>query len=144
MSTEVTQQPANSAELADLIESLTVFDWVDGADGYEKSADAMWQAALAAFEYVARKVGATGFQASWSALRFYGEAMNVRGPFMVVKIEDALYPQYDLPGRLAAYIEENRGWLREQAVEKLAGIERDSLVHPNVEAHWRRLAEAAS
>ena len=45
MSTEVTARPENSAELADLIESLTVFDYVEGGEGYGKSADAMWQAA---------------------------------------------------------------------------------------------------
>ena len=138
MSTEVTARPENSAELADLIESLTVFDYVEGGEGYGKSADAMWQAALAAFNYVARRVGATGFQASWSALKFYGEAMHVKGPFMVLKIEDALYPQYDLPRRVTEFIEEQRPWLREQAQAKLA--EPHDHAVESVVAHWRKLA----
>lgn len=138
MSIEVNEKPQNAAELADLIESLTVFDYVDGGEGYEKSADAMWRAALAAFNYVADKVGATGFQASWSALRFYGEAMHVKGPFMVTKIEDALYPQYDLVRRVTDYIDEQADWLKEQAVERLQGDL--SHVHPDVLAHWRALA----
>lgn len=153
-SVEVTDRPENAAQLADLIESLTVFDYVDGGEGYEKSADAIWEAALAAFNYVARKVGATGFQASWAALKFYSEAMRVDGPFMVVKVEDALYPQYDVPGRVARFVEEQGPWLAEQAAEKLAefearptvtytdddGNERThETVHPNVVAHWRRL-----
>jgi hypothetical protein len=154
-SVEVTDRPENAAELADLIESLTVFDHDGGGDGYEKSADAMWQAAVAAFNYTARKVGATGFQASWAALRFYGVAMHVDGPFMIVQVHDALYPQYDVPGKVAGFLEEQRGWLAEQAREKLAKYEaRPTLtytdddgqehtaptVHPNVVAHWRRLA----
>lgn len=140
MSTEVTNRPENSAELADLIESLTVFDYVEGGEGYEKSADAMWQAAVAAFNYVARRVGATGFQASWAALRFYSEAMGVDGPFMVVRFEDALYPQYDVVGRVRDSLAEQRDWLRDEAVKKLAAMEKDSIVHPDVEAHWRKLA----
>jgi hypothetical protein len=147
VSTEVTDRPENSAELADLIESLTVFDHDGSESGYEQSADAMWKAALAAFEYVARRVGATGFQASWSALRFYGEAMHVDGPYMVVQLNDALYPQYDVTARVPKFIEENRGWLREQAQAKLAEYDgrtecERTFVHPDVAAHWRKLAEA--
>lgn len=157
-STEVTRRPENSAQLADLIESLTVFDYVDGGEGCEKSADAMWEAAVAAFDYVARKVGATGFQASWAALRFYGEAMHLDGPFMVVQVKDALFPQYDVLGSVARFLEEQRPWLAEQAVAKLAefearptttytddeGVERQrDTVHPNVVAHRRLLAASA-
>lgn len=109
-----------------------------GAAGYEASADAMWKAALAVFNFAASEVGATGFQASWAALRFYGEAMSIKGPFLVMKLEDALFPQYDLPGRLAAYLKEHREWLRQQAKEKLAGDL--SYVHPDVLAHWQKLA----
>lgn len=144
-SIEVTDRPENSAQLADLIESITVFDHDGGEDGYQQSADAMWKAALAAFEYVARRVGATGFQASWSALRFYGEAMSIDGPFMVVQAHDALYPQYDLQDRLSQWLVELRPWLAEQAAAKLerheatGGIAVDSVVD-----HWRKLAEGAS
>lgn len=143
-SVEVTDRPENAAQLADLIESLTVFDHDGGAGGYEQSADAMWKAALASFDYVARRVGATGFQASWSALRFYGEAMNVQGPFIVLKVEDALYPQYDLPKRLDDYLAEQVPWLAEQASAKLAELEaapeRERFVSPRVLEHWRKLA----
>lgn len=157
-SIEVTDRPENPAQLADLIESLTVFDYVDGGEGYEKSADAMWKAAVAAFDYTARKVGASGFQASWAALRFYGEVMHVDGPFMVLQLHDALFPQYDLPGRVAGFLEEQRPWLAEQAAAKLAeyeanptytytddaGAEQTSeRVHPKVVAHWRQLVASA-
>jgi len=154
MSVEVTENPQNSTELADLIHSLTVFDYVEGGDGYEKSADAMWKTALAAFNYTARIVGATGFQASWAALRFYGEAMGVKGPFMVLQLDDALFPQYDLPGRVADFIQGNRDWLRDEATKRLAKYEAEpTITYTNddgeevtrptaaarVVAHWRKL-----
>ena len=139
------QRPETAAQLADLIESLTVFDYADGGEGYERSADALWRAALAAFEYVARQLGVTGWQASWAALRFYREAMHVDGPFIVIRAHDALYPQYDLPERLAAFLAKQQPWLAEQAAEKLAEFETrqgaDQTVAPAVLAHWRMLAK---
>jgi hypothetical protein len=136
-SVDATDRPENAAELADYIESLTVFS-EGGEGGYQQSADAMWKAALAAFNYTARRVGATGFQGSWAALRFYGEAMHVDGPFMVVQLHDALYPQYDIPARVQGFIDESRDWLRGEAVKKLAG-DRDHAA-PQVVAHWQELA----
>lgn len=152
MSTEVTQEPTTPAELADLINSFVAL-----ADDYDSAADAMWRAALAAFDYAARGVGATGFQASWAALRFYREAEHVDSPFLVMRLEDALYPQYDLLGRLAGFLEENRDWLREQATKKLAEYEaRPTFAYtdadgnevtaptaaPSVVEHWRKLVES--
>lgn len=138
-SIEVTDRPENAAQLADMIESLTVFDYADDGDGYQKSADALWKAAQAAFDYAAHRVGATGFQASWSALRFYGEVMMIKGPFIILKAEDALFPQYDLPQRVEKFLAENRGWLRERAIEKLEG--NLDFVADRVADHWRQLAE---
>lgn len=150
MSTEVAREPTTPAELADVINSFVAL-----ADDYDSVADAMWRAALAAFDYAARGVGATGFQASWAALRFYREAERIDGPFLVVRLHDALFPQQDLPGRLAGFIEENRDWLREQATKKLAKYETqpsstytdangNEVTTPTAAAfvveHWRKLA----
>lgn len=152
-----TETPATATELANRIYDLTAVNWEDTGDGYNQSAGAMWKAALMAFNYVAREVGATGFQASWAALRFYGEAMSVDGPFTIMQVHDALYPQYDLPGRLQRFLDEQAGWLAEQAAEKLAEYEAKPTltytdddgneitaptVHPHVVEHWRRLAGA--
>lgn len=109
------------------------------ADSYDTAADTMWESALAAFNFAAREVGATGFQASWAALKFYGEAMNIKGPFLMLKTEDALYPQYDLPGRLQAHLDEQHDWLRDEARKKLASPSSRSAA-PAVVEHWRKLA----
>lgn len=119
----------------------------------------MWKAAVAAFNYAASRVGASGFQASWAALRFYGEVMHIDGPYTIIQLHDALYPQYDLPGRVQGFIAEQAPWLAEQATAKLADydarptvtytdddgneVTRPS-VHPDVVAHWRKLAAAGA
>lgn len=153
------------AKLNELIEQLrdaVTFDFtVDDpgmSDGYRRSADAMWKAALAAFNWAASEVGASGFQASWAALRFYGEAMHVTGPFMILKAEDAIYPQYDLPRQVNEWLDEQRGWLAEEAKKHLDNYEAEPTytttnedgttetvlaAHPRVVAHWRKLVAAA-
>ena len=147
-------EPRTLTELSDYIQSLVAFE-EDGGSGYEKSADAMWKAAAAAFNLVAREVGATGFQASWAALKFYGEVMHVECPFMIVRLEDALFPQYDIPGRVRGWMDESGEWVREKAAEKLAAYEADPVhdwtddegvehhtptASPHVVEHWRALA----
>lgn len=133
-------EPKGITELVKKLRAAVTFDYTTGTDGYQQSADAMWKAALEAFNWAADVVGATGFQASWAALRFYGEAMHVDGPFAISKLSDALYPQYDLPGRIAEFIAENREWLATKAKKKLVEHASDEYVHPNVRAHWERLA----
>jgi hypothetical protein len=134
--------PKTAEELADQIHALTNIDAV-GGDGYSQSADALWKAALLAFNYAADKVGATGFQAGYSALKFYGEALHIDGPFGVVMADHALYPQYDEVAKVRDWIgDEWRPWLIEQATKRLA--ENYGLVHPNVLARWRVLASEAT
>lgn len=156
MSIHPDTKPMTPEELAERIRDLTTFDHDGGEDGYSTAADAMWKVALVAFNYAADQVGPTGFQASWAALKFYGEALSIEGPFMVVQVHDALYPQYDVLGRVARFLGEQQEWLAEQAAEKLAQYEAKPTltytdddgnevtapnVHPDVVAHWRRLCE---
>jgi hypothetical protein len=133
--------PKTVEELAELIDSFTKCTTSNPEDGYQQSADAMWKAAVAAFNFAASEVGATGFQASWAALQFYKEAMHVKGPFMIVKVDDALYPQYDLSGRVENFVGEHREYLREKARDLLeeAEAQEDKYVHPEVLAHWKKL-----
>jgi len=130
--------PQTAEELAAQIQAL-----VDADHDYNTSADAMWKAALLAFNYAADKVGATGFQAGFAALTFYGEAMGIKGPFGIVEGEHALYPQYDEVAKVRGWIEEKwRPWLIEEAQKKLA--EDYGHASTRVVAHWRALAEVAS
>lgn len=62
---------------------------------YESCAETMKEVTRNAFDTVAGGLGVTGFQASWAAGRFYAEAMDIKSPFMIVKADDWLYPQYD-------------------------------------------------
>lgn len=110
--------------------------------GYEQSANALWQAALAAFNYVAREAGVSGFQASWAALTFYGKALHIEGPFGVVRGEEALYPQYDLPAKVESWIEEDwADWLKEEAQKRLDDEIYAVHAAPAVREHWEKLAD---
>lgn len=107
-------------------------------DGYGKCVEVMWRAAYLAIETVARELQVTGYQHSIATLMAIGQMRNIKGPFTLVDLHDALYPQYDLPGRVAAYIDEQREWLAAEASKLLAaGTDH---VHPDVVAHWRKLA----
>ena len=149
MSEEEVPRLSTSKALAEYIESLVEgIQWGEPEDhpgsalslGYEQSANALWKAALAAFEYVAAKAGVSGFQASWAALHFYGKAMGIDGPFGVVRAHDALYPQYDVPAKVQGWLDEDWAeWLRDQAREMLKYHDGAAT---EVRAHWERLANS--
>jgi hypothetical protein len=124
--------PLTEAQLAEYIESL-----VSKTHDYGTCVYAMSMAAEAAFNYVAGKLGVTGFQASCADLDFVRRVRNLNGPFILLKGEDALYPQYDLPKKLQEAMESWKPWLAEQADKNLAD---KGPVHPEVVAHWRKLA----
>jgi hypothetical protein len=107
---------------------------------YGTSAAAASVAALAAFNFVCKKLGLTGFQAGFAALDFYGRAMSIDGGFIVLKLQDMLYPQYDLPQKLHEYMTEESTiqWLADEARKKLANV--DPFTHPDVLKHWEHLA----
>lgn len=126
--------PKTEAELAEYIESL-----VDREHEYGTCVYAMSLAATAAFQYVASRLGVTGFQASCADLDVIRRTRTINGPFMLIKGEDALYPQYDLRGDLDRALFEWQPWLAEQAKEKIAKSNGES--HPRVLAHWESLAK---
>lgn len=111
-------------------------------DGYSKSADSMWKAALVAFNYASYLNGATGFQESWAELTFLQKSRRIKCPFAIWKAEDLLYPQYDLRGRFEEWIDspDTRDWLRSEAKILLAEKDKD-YVSPSVWAHWEMLAK---
>jgi len=101
---------------------------------------AMSMAATAAFNHVASKLGATGFQASCADIDVLRRTRSLNGPFMLTNGADALYPQYDLPGRVAEFLRDIEPWLGEQARELLKDSSEHT--HPEVRFHWERLAAA--
>ena len=128
--------PKTPEELAIYIASL-----VDREHDYGTCVYAMSLAAVASFNYVAGKLGVTGFQASCADLDVIRRTRHLNGPFMLIKAHDALFPQYDIPRSVADAIAGWAPWLQSEAVKLLA--EASSNAHPNVVAHWKRLAGAA-
>lgn len=135
---ETAPWPKTVEELGEYIVSLT-----DREHDYGTSAYAMSLAATAAFQHVASKLGCTGFQASCADLDILRRTRCMEGPFILLKGEDMLYPQYDLQGKLREAMEEWSDWAAEQAEKKIADNSEDR-VHPNVWAHWQKLAARKS
>lgn len=129
--------PKSSEELTAYIEAL-----VNRPHDYGTCVYAMSMAATAAFYYVSGKLGVTGFQASCADMDILTRTRHMKGPWMIVDGADALYPQYDLPGRLAESMEKWKPWLKEQAEKKLAEAS-EFPPHPDVRAHWQKLAGVA-
>lgn len=123
---------ATSESLRDYIKNL-----VDQEHDYGTCVYAMSMAAVAAYNYVAKQLGVTGFQASAADLDIIRRNRHMDGPFLLVDGHDALFPQYDLRQKLDDFLENIKPWLKEQAIEKLAEVE---AAHPEVVAHWERLA----
>lgn len=129
-----TPWPQTEAELLSILRVLT-----DRQQDYGTCVYVMSIAAIAAFNYASSKVGSSGFQASCADLDFLRRSRLIKGPFMISKAEDAIYPQYDLRAKLEKFLEDSKGWLRDES-KKL--IESSPAAHPNVMAHWKALASA--
>ena len=125
--------PYTREQLLQYIDSLT-----ERPHDYGTCVYALSLAALAAFNYVARKLGVTGFQSSCADLDFIRRNRSIKGPFILLKAEDALYPQYNLSERLDEALAEWQPWLADEAKKKLAAKEQ---AHPAVVAHWKKLAD---
>lgn len=122
--------------LAMMDEAVTRTDY-----DYNTSAEAPIEPTKLAFNAITYELGGTGFQAGWAALKVYASILHIEGPFIVLKTEDYLYPQYDLHKRLDEHLDDQhvRDWLHVQATKRLAESEGRG-IHPNVEARWRDFA----
>lgn len=127
--------PKTISELDEYVESL-----VKREHDYGTCVYAMSLAATAAFHYVAGQLGVTGFQASCADLDILRRTRMLDGPFIILKAEDMLYPQYDLVGKLREAMGEWQEWAAEQAQKKIAEHAEENGVHPEVMAHWKKLA----
>jgi hypothetical protein len=83
-----------------------------------------------------------GFQASCADLDFLRRTRSMDGPFIILKAEDMLYPQYDLPEKLREAMESWKEWAAEECAKKLEKSGEEA--HPKVKAHWERLASHKS
>jgi len=105
---------------------------------------AMSMAATAAFQYVANRLGVTGFQASCADLDILRRTRSMKMGFRLQNYENLLYPQYCDEAHFPTWqqlMREQRPELAKAAREKLQ--ETDGFAHPDVIAHWKRLAEAS-
>lgn len=126
--------PKSAKELSKYIDDL-----VKRQHDYGTCVYAISMAATAAFNYVASQLGVTGFQASCADMDILRRTRSLNGPFMILDGSQALYPQYDLEGKVREWLrtDDFKKYLAEEARKKLAETDGAS---PMVAAHWRRLA----
>jgi hypothetical protein len=127
--------PESLEELTEFIKSKTTED-----HDYNTASDAMWQVALAAFNYTARELGTTGFQASAAELMFVAKSRNIDGPFALVMAKDMLFPQYDIESKVENYLDQWSPWAADRARELLQSSPN---AVPAVKLHWQMLAQSA-
>lgn len=129
--------PKTPKELADYVYSLT-----NRPHSYGTCVYAMSLAATAAFNHVAHALGVTGFQAGCADMDVIRRTRGFKGPFAIIDANHMLYPQYAMRGDFEKTLEKWKPWAREEA-KKLIAEHKDSEFqpHPNVLAHWHRLAE---
>lgn len=110
---------------------------------YGTAVYAMSMAATATFNFMARTLGVTGFQTNCADLDVLRRTRDLPGPFMIVNLDNALYPQYDLHEQLDSFIHSNIAWLREQAKRHLEENSNPGAypAHEEVVAHWEALAK---
>lgn len=123
-------------ELKEFIESLDTLN-----NDYGTAAYSMSLAGVAAFNYIAHRFGCTGFQAGYADLDMIRRIRLIKGPFMIIDLENYLYPQYNLQERLNEFIKESNDWIIEQAKNNL---KENPGAHPNVINHWKKLAKEES
>lgn len=123
--------PKTIKELTNYIDNLENQDHDYGTCVY-----AMSMSATAAFNYIAHKLGVTGFQASCADLDILRRIRGIKGSFILFKAEDLLYPQYDLNSKFIEWQNEQKEWLKGEAKKLLV---ENKEAHPNVKAYWKKL-----
>jgi len=124
--------PKTEDELLDIIRQL-----VDRPHTYGTCVYAMSIAGLAAFRYVASKLGTTGFQSSCADLDFLRRNRSMNHGFRIINYNDLIYPQYCDSEYFPCYLElirDNLSGLQELVKERM---KESSDVHPEVLNHWK-------
>ena len=126
--------PKSRDELVAYIDTLT-----ERPHDYGTCVYAMSMAATAAFNYVASKLGVTGFQASAAAMDILRRTCGLKNGFRIISYDDLLYPQYWDAERtpiFRAVLREPRN-ARRFADEAARRLSEDSHASPTVRDHWR-------
>lgn len=107
---------------------------------YNTAPEAAANIAIAGFNLTSSLLGLTGFQANWGELRFIQMSRNYEH-FIILNLEEALYPQYNLRNRLEEFLtsSSSKEFLKKKALEKLEKYK--DYTHPDVYAHWKKLAQ---
>lgn len=129
-----TEQPETIEDLSAYIDRL-----VSGQHDYGTCVYAMSMAATAAFRFAAHKLGVSGFQASCADLDVIRRTRDISGPFAIIDSDKMLYPQYSIPADVNEMLAGWAQWAADEARKRLARDDLDTC-HPDVVAHWRRLA----
>ena len=101
---------------------------------------AMSLAALSAYYLMSHKMGVTGFQASCADMDFLARTRRMKDGFQILDYNKLLYPQHRHDFDEASWdnlLAKHSKMLREKAITLLA---EQQTAHPNVVAHWQRLA----
>lgn len=130
---EAAPWPDTIAELNEYIESLLAFD-----HDYDTAVYALSLSAVATFQHVAKTLGVSGFQASCADLDFLRRTRSMKCPFILIRGDEMMYPQYDLHRKLDEALHDWQQWAAEEAKRLLA----TDMTHtaPHVRAHWEKLA----
>jgi hypothetical protein len=134
----MTNIPVNIEDLANQIQEI-----VSKSYSYEDAPNALAEAALLAFNFVASELGVSGYQASYADMVFLSKSRLIKGPFAIVKAEDMLYPQYDILKDVQKHLDTWSSWVAEEATRRLKGSA--NLYSPSftVIDHWKKLAAQA-
>lgn len=142
--TEAELRAANVPTLQTM-DSLTSYisGLVDRPHDYGTCVYAMSMSAVAAFNYVADKLGVTGFQASCADLDILSRIRHLKHGFRIVDYGNLLYPQYwdeETRGIYLAALREQPARFAKEAADKLSeGRGADAILD-----HWRWIISQAS
>lgn len=130
--------PDNIKELTKYIDNL-----LERNHDYGTTVYAVSLASIATFNYMARKLGITGFQASCADLDILKRTRCMKSGFRILNYENLLYPQYLNNEHFPTFhdlIKENIEELSKTASKKINESKNNKIKpHPNVMAHWIRL-----
>lgn len=129
-----TPWPKTMVELNQFISSV-----INGTHTYGSVVEAMGIAAAATLNYMSSELGVSGFQASCADLVVLRRQRLLKGPFTLMKLEDIMYPQYNLHDKLDEFIGDCGKWISEEAKRRLESDGEHA--HERVLTHWKRLAQ---